>query len=45
MAAVKPHIKGIVVFDSKLSVDLDSSKAELLHPAEPQSADSPVSPR
>ena len=32
MAAVKPHIKGIVVSDSKLALDLDPSTAELLHP-------------
>lgn len=32
MAGVKPWIKGIVVFDSILTLDLDASKAELLHP-------------
>lgn len=32
MGAVKPYIKGIVVFDSKLAVDLDPAAADLVHP-------------
>ena len=32
MAAVKPHIKGIVVFDSRLKVPLDPSIHQQLHP-------------
>lgn len=32
MAGVKPYIKGIIVFDSLLALDLDSAASELVHP-------------